>query len=193
MGPNPVEYRANRWRAAVATCAIVVIAYYGLQLSTSPELASRQFEGEGFVLNFAPLAVRQGFLLVTSTLALVAMPLFGRFVLRPRAVTIGDDGVEMATFLGWRRALWADFKGMKRGAHGVATLSFHSGLGGKARTLILPARLIGIDHDVILADVNLRVEKWRQTRRDRPAGAKAVVRAMTNFRDAGGEAGRRRV
>jgi len=192
MGHNLVEYRASRWRAAAVLCLLAAIIYFGLRTFASPELATRSFEGEGIILNFASLPVRQGFFLVATLFMLGGIPMVGRFVLSPRAVSIGDDGIEVASVFGWRRALWADCKRVTSGAHGLDYISFRKGLGGKARTLILPSRLIGIDHDVILADVNLRLEKWRQLRGDRFRAEKAIVRAAANFRDAGGAAGRRR-
>ena len=185
MAAEEIIYRANRAQVTLFAVGAVVLGAVSFYLPQMNSLSASDFHDWRPIFYNTPAAWKWhaiGLILVPLGLASL------RFVFDNRVIWIDDTGISRMMIYGRRSGRWQDFTGVSRTKvrfFKMFTLRFKRSTApvssrGATTSLVLPGRLLGIDNDLIMNEVALRLARLES--RSRPSHAAGPQAPQPNGR-----------
>lgn len=167
MGSNQVVFSAQRWRVFLWVAGAVIVGLgFALAARDIAFAPSNSFHGRAALLGLLPPQSRLALVAVIAMFLCFMGVMLLRFMIDPKTVVIGDDGIEVFNVWSSCRGRWADFDrvGVRtvRGQQFVS-LKFRTTSGGEA-SVALNLRIMGVPIAAVLAEAEHRLQgrSWQR-------------------------------
>lgn len=162
MGNNQRVFYAQRLRVLLWFAGSLA---FGLWFATAAHglafAPNTSFHGRAAILAYVPPEIRFGLFVAVAAFLCFAGVVLLRFVIDPKTVVIGDDGIEVFNVWGSRRGRWAEFSHVaerKLQGRTYTSLKFQGATGAEA-SVALNLGIMGVPLQEVLAEAQSRVAR----------------------------------
>lgn len=185
MGSNQIVFSAQRWRVFLwFACSVAVGLGFALAARDTAFSPSSSFHGRAALLGLLPPQGRLALLAIVAVFLCFMGVMLLRFLIDPKTVVIGDDGIEVFNVWSSRRGRWEDFDRVAVRTvrqQRFVSLKFRTASSGEA-SVGLNLRVMGIPIDSVLAEAEHRLKIRAWERRVPPAAGNLALPAVRGQR-----------